>query len=326
MRVLVTGANGFLGRQVVTALLSLKEDDVVVRCLVREGSSLNGLDAEDVEIVRGSLDDDSVYETLLDGVDILVHLAASMSGSPMGMYSETVVSTERLVRHANASNLARFLFCSSFSVYGASLLESEDVLDEECPLEPQPARRDTYAWCKFYQERWVRENFNRGELTIVRPGVIFGRGKGLLSTRLGLSLPGTPFFLRIGGNARLPLTYVDNCADLIARAALMPAAAGQIINAVDDECPTQKEYLRAYQEEYGRIPKQIWLPYIVFVMFSGLYDWMHRLSAGNLPAIFSAYKAKSMYRRLNYSNERAKSLLDWSPKTGFRDGLARSPK
>jgi len=324
MNILVTGANGFLGRHVVAALLKQNDGATKVRCLVRKGSPLRGLDELNVEIVRGSLDDEAIYDELLAGIDTVVHLAASMGGSPMGMFAETVVSTEKLVNHVNRSPVSRFIFCSSFSVYGASQLKTGSVFDETCPLELNPTQRDTYAWCKIHQERWVREKLTTSELLIVRPGVIYGDGQGMLSSRLGLKLPGLPFFLRIGGQARLPLVHVSNCADLIALATLRTDVKSETFNAVDDECPTQKEYLKLYEETIGKVPRKIWLPYRAFWMMSACYDGLHRISKGNFPAIFSTYKTQSMYRRFEYSNEKAKLLLGWQPSVSLREGLQQS--
>lgn len=323
MIVLVTGANGFLGRHVVSSLQDMA-DGARLRVLVRNGSDPRGLETLDVDLVRGSLDDEGVYAELLRGVDVVVHLAASMSGSPMGMFAETVVSTEKLVRAINASSVSRVVFCSSFSVYGASQLKAGTLFDESCPLEPHPTKRDTYAWCKFYQEQWVRDNLETADLLVIRPGVIYGDGQGLLSSRLGIRLPGIGLFLRIGGGARVPLVHVANCGDLIARAAVRSDVKSETFNAVDDECPTQREYIAMYEKRFGKISRQLWLPYPMFWLASASYDLMHRISRGNFPAIFSTYKAKSMYRTFNYSNAKAKALLGWQPRVRLDEGLDQS--
>ena len=325
MNILVSGANGFLGRHVVASLLENADAGTRVRCLVRSGSDLRGLDQLDVDVFRGSLDDETIYEDLLDNIDVVVHLAASKGGSPMGMFAETVVSTEKLVRQVNRLRISRFLFCSSFSVYGASQLKTGAVFDERCPIEPHPTKRDTYAWCKYYQELWVKEKLESADLVIVRPGVIYGEGQGLMSPRVGLQLPGMQLFLRIGGKAKVPLVHVLNCADLIALAAIRSSATSEVFNAVDDECPTQSEYLSIYEEHFGKIPRKIWLPYPVFWLASASYDMLHRLSKGNFPAVFSNYKARSMYRRFEYSNEKAKKFLNWRPRVKLREGLEKCP-
>lgn len=323
-RVLVTGANGFLGRYVVAQLLEQKDAHYSVRCLVRVGSQLNGLDPDRVEVVRASLDDANAIPGVLEGVDIVVHLAASKGGSPMGMFAETVVSTEKLMACIASSGVRKLVFCSSFSVYGASQLPTDATFDESCPIEPQPNRRDPYAWCKYYQEQWIKSHANDIDLVIVRPGVIFGEDQGLLSPRVGMHLPGLPIFLKIGGRAKVPLTHVDNCADLIAKAALLDSVKNDVFNAVDDDCPKQSEYLALYEEHIGKIRNKLPLPYPLFLFASWSYDLLHRLSNGNFPAIFSAYKARSMYRRFEFSNAHAKNVLGWSPRLSLQDAIKES--
>ena len=323
-RVLVTGSNGFLGRYVVSQLIARNDSNVSVRCLVRVGSNLNRLDEGKVEIFRGSLDDPAAIPKMLDGIDIVVHLAASKGGSPMGMFAETVVSTEKLMTSLAESTVKKLVFCSSFSVYGASQLSTGAVFDEHCPVEPYPSKRDPYAWCKYYQEKWIKEHSADVDVVIVRPGVIYGEDQGLLSPRVGMHLPGLPIFLKIGGGAKVPLTHVVNCADLIAAAALNSDVRNDTFNAVDDECPTQSEYLELYETEIGKIKKKVPLPYPVFVLACWSYDMLHGISKGNFPAIFSYYKAKSMYRRFEYSNNHAKTVLGWSPSVSLKDGIAES--
>ncbi len=323
-RILVTGANGFLGRYVVAQLLAQKGADYSIRCLVRVGSQLNGLDPNKVEIVRASLDDANAIPGVLDSVDIVVHLAASKGGSPMGMFAETVVSTEKLMSCIANSGVRKLVFCSSFSVYGSSQLPTGATFDENCPVEPKPNQRDPYAWCKYYQERWIKSHAKNIDLVIVRPGVIYGEDQGLLSPRVGMQLPGLPIFLKIGGRAKVPLTHVDNCADLIAKAALMDSVRDDVFNAVDDDCPTQREYLALYEEHIGKIKNKLPLPYPLFLFASWSYNLLHRLSNGNFPAIFSAYKTRSMYRRFEFTNAHAKTVLGWTPCIPLQDAMKES--
>lgn len=317
--VLVTGANGFLGRYVVDHLI--QNSDIKVKCLVRKGSNLNGLPEQSIEIVRGSLNNEQDVREALQDVDVVVHLAASLGGSPMGMFIETVVSTEILIDVAKDFPIKKMVFCSSFSVYGASLLRAGSTLDEASPIEPNPEKRDAYGWCKFYQEEWVRDNLPKSTtLAIVRPGVIYGEDKGFLGPRIGLRLPGIGIFLQIGTRARLPLTHVQNCSEAIALCATNDQAEG-IFNIVDDDLPTQSAYVKAYQRRFGKIRKRVIVPYRLFLLVAMVFERFSRLSKGNLPPVFTKYKTQSMYKRINYSNKRAKEILAWTPQVNLEEGL-----
>src|ERR1700746_1287096 len=95
MRALVTGANGFLGRHVVGALLARGID---VRALVRPAAPLEALDwPSSVEVFRADLRTSQELANALDNVDVLVHLAAVVSGTEDAQFAGTVVATERLL-------------------------------------------------------------------------------------------------------------------------------------------------------------------------------------------------------------------------------------
>src|SRR5690606_29885282 len=127
VRVLVTGANGFLGRHVVTALLARGVD---VRALVRPAASLEELGwPSSVDVFRADLRTSRDLPRAFESVDVLLHLAAVVSGGEDAQFAGTVVGTERLLEAMAASACRRLILCSSFSVYDFSSVRN--TLDEE---------------------------------------------------------------------------------------------------------------------------------------------------------------------------------------------------
>lgn len=312
MSVLVTGANGFLGVEVVKALKGLEVNDI--RCLVRSGSSLNGLSDLNVDVFRGSLNSEKNVKDALVGVDTVVHLAASMSGSPMGMFTETVVATEILFDMIATSNIKKFVFISSFSLYGTSLLSAKQTVDEMTPIEPKPELRDSYSWVKYYQEKLCIERCKalNIELVIHRPGVIYSKEQNILSPRVGLALPKIPFFIIVGGKAKVPFVHVRNCGLAVALSVINDDANGEIFNLVD-ETPTQKEFISLYEKLHQKIPRKITLPLWFYLTICKVAEKVHKVSKGNFPNIFSAYRAKTMYTPLEFSNDKLVKILKWEP-------------
>src|SRR5262249_2884565 len=172
-------------------------------------------------------------ERAFDGVDVLVHLAAVVSGGEDAQFAGTVAGTERLLDAMATSGCRRLVLCSSFSVYDYS--STRRTLDEDSPLHrtPDVYARDGYTIAKWWQERVTGRCVAKHgwDLTVLRPGFIWGRDQGYLAA-LGQQLG--RHHLVIGPLTRIPMTHVENCADVFALAAIDGRARGETFNIVDD--------------------------------------------------------------------------------------------
>ncbi|HID20993.1 MAG TPA: NAD(P)-dependent oxidoreductase, partial [Planctomycetaceae bacterium] len=217
MNIVVTGATGFLGRRLVRRLVA---EGLRVRCAVRPTSDVAALRNfvgdehwPAVDLVRVHLADRDECRRLVEDADLVYHLAAALRGSPAVLFAGTVVTTRRLIEATAACDaVRRFVLVSSLAVYGAGTLPKGALLDEQCPVDPEPYRRDPYTYSKVVQEELAWEAYHRSQLplVVVRPGVIYGDERGCLSSRVGL--PFGRWLLQMGGRQRLPYTYVENCA------------------------------------------------------------------------------------------------------------------
>lgn len=327
MIALVTGGTGFLGRQVVSRLAA---EGVDVRCLLRGTSQVDDLKRvvgkdhwHRVEIVRAELGDPSSYRSHLAGVDVVYHLAAGMTGGASVLFLNTVVPTRTFVTACADAKVPRFVLVSSLGVYGAGALQPWSTLDEACPVDSTPHLRDAYSFSKIVQENVCREIAVKAglPLVIIRPGVVFGPGKGALSTRVGLTIGGLT--LRIGSARQLPYTYVDNCAAAICLAGQSAKAVGETINILDDDLPSVRSVLAAYRK-HGKKLRSIWLPQRAIGPLSSLYGWYHRYSRGQVPEVITRYRTDTFWRPLRFTNAKAKHLLAWTPHVSMACALERS--
>lgn len=314
MKRLVTGATGFLGAALVERLLA---EGVGSLCLlVRRGSDRKRLDevlakhpGAGVELREGSLDSVEAAAALLDDVELVYHLAATLKGTKAEVFAGTVEATRHLCEAIlrRGAPLAKLVLVSSFGVYGAAELPAGATIDESTPLEAHPERRDLYSQAKLAQEELARR-YQREQglpLVVLRPGMIYGPRAGLLSARLGLSLPGV--FLFLGGKNLLPLTYVDNCAEAIRVAAERGSFDGDTYNVVDSELLSCDDYLRRYRREAHAL-RVLPLPYAALEAISTGFERAHRLSGGRVPAMFTPYKTKAAWRPQRFSNARLREL------------------
>jgi nucleoside-diphosphate-sugar epimerase len=326
MDAIVTGATGFLGRRLVQALC---EDGARVRCLLRASSDTASLQRElgarwrQVEIVRVRLSDvESCRRSLTTGATIY-HVAAALTGSPSTLFLNTVIPTRALIEAALTVGVQRFVLVSSLAVYGTAGLPRRVRVPEETPLDPLAHLRDPYTYSKIVQEQaaWEACRDRRLPLVVIRPGVIFGPGRGVLSGRVGLQFGG--WLVRMGGRQTLPYTYVDNCAAAIRQAGLAPGVEGQAFNVIDDGLPTATALLRQLRRR-GQDPRTIPVPGWAVGLLSGVYEWYSRASGGQLPPVLSRYRSASLWKPLRYPNDKAKSQLQWRPYISFDEAFERS--
>ncbi len=327
MSVMVTGATGFLGRRLVRLV---REDGVQVRCLVRPSSDVEPLRRtvgetlwSGVEVLSAELMDIDRCRDAMRGCSIVYHVAAGLSGSTSTLFLSSVVPTRRVMRAAAAERVQRFVLVSSLGVYGTRNMRAGSVLDEQSPIDPYPHLRDPYTYSKVMQERAAREiEAETGlPLVIVRPGVIIGPGRGVLSARIGLQLG--PLMVRMGGTQQLPYTYVDNCAAAIRQAGLAEGIDGEVYNVIDDDLPSAKGLLRMCRRA-GHPVKSVWVPRPLIQPMAGTYDWYHRWSRGQLPGVLTPYRTASIWKPLKYTNKKAKAQLGWQPDISFDEAFRRS--
>jgi nucleoside-diphosphate-sugar epimerase len=327
---LVTGATGFLGPAVVKALLSLGFQNV--RCLVRPSSDTRHLmsvcangGADKVSIVVGNLLSRSDCQRACQGVAVIYHVAAASEKSFAGSFLNMVVTTRNLLEGvAHQPGFRRFVNVSSLAVYSNYNLARGQVLDETCPVERDPVgRHDPYCYGKLRQDELVR-NYEKNQgipCVIVRPGPIYGpRARAGLHARIGLDTFG--IFLHLGGGNQIAFTYIDNCAEAVAMAGLVNGIEGEVLNIIDDDLPTSRQFLRSFKKQ-ARDFGSLRVPYPLFYASSWLWEKYSTWSQGQLPPAFNRQLCTIYYRGNRYSNEKAKQLLGWQPKVGTTEGIQR---
>ena len=317
MKVLVTGAGGFLGTRVVSALL---ERGHAVRALVRPATEVTPAGwLGRAEIVRADLRASPALEKLFDGVDVLVHLAATVRGSPESQFAGSVVGTERLLEGMRrAGSTRRVVLASSFSVYDWTAAKKS--LTEASPLESRPYERDGYTVAKMWQERVVRRlaGDSGWTLAVLRPGFIYGSGAAPVA---GAGIKLGDVFLVVGPFTRLPLTHVENCAAAFADAA--EKGAEGTFNIVDDERISAWRYAGRLLEN-SRHSLRLVLPYSAGLAIAYAAQFTSRAlfppKGGKLPEVLVPRRYRAVFRPLRFDNRCAKEVLGWTCKELFATG------
>lgn len=217
-RVLVTGANGFIGRALCERLHRDGCWDVIGAVRAETASSLpDGIKTVEV----GSIGPHTDWSNALSDIDFIVHLAARVhvmketSKNPIAEYRDVnVLGIERLARMAAQRGVKRFIFVSTIKVNG------EETRDRPFTAEDIPNPQDPYAISKWEAEKVLTEISKKTGLhvVVVRSPMVYGPFvKGNFIRLLQLVKTGLPLPLGSIKNRR-SFIYVENLVDLVIRA------------------------------------------------------------------------------------------------------------
>lgn len=276
MKILVTGANGFLGK---VLCLELRASGLTVRAAVRT-ENFSGSD-----VVRVSaIDDKTDWTDALRDIVVVIHLAARVhvmtdkASNPLAEFRRVnVAGTENLARQAAHAGVKRLVYVSSIKVNG----EATDGTGKFCELDvPDP--QDPYGVSKYEAEQALhRVAAETGlEVVIVRPPLVYGAGvKGNFAQMLKVLARGIPLPLATVNNRR-SLIYVGNLVDTLMLCATHPKAAGQTYLVSDGEDISTPDLLRQLGDAMGHPARLLPCPQALLTLagrMTGKADQIERL-------------------------------------------------
>lgn len=307
VRILLTGATGFLGRTLLQELLHREHE---VTAAVRHVLPVaEGLRSYPIVDIGGTTD----WLPVLQGIEVVVHAAARVHvvrerhPDPLAEYRHVNVDgTLRLARQAVASGVRRFVFISSIKVNGESTLLGKPFLAGDVP-----APEDPYGVSKLEAEQGLMRLADEAgmELVIIRPPLVYGPGvKGNFASMIKLVEKGLPLPLGAIRNKR-SLVGIDNLVDLIIRCIDHPAAANRVLLAGDGEDLSTTELLRAVGKAMGKPARLIPVPASMLQLGAGLLG--------------QRAMAQRLLGSLQVSISQTCELLDWKPPYTVEEGLRR---
>ena len=231
LKILVTGANGFVGQVLVNAL---EKHDITYWGAVRRINK--NFNTNFIEV--GDIDDKTNWRGALKDVDVVIHLAARVhvmneqSANPLVAFNNVnVEGMQNLALQAAKENVKRFVFVSSIKVNG-EYTEQLSFTESDLPNPQGP-----YAVSKWEAEKALRkiEKETGMQVVILRPPLIYGAGVKANFAAL-LKLVDKKFPLPLANiNNKRSLIYVNNFVDAIITCATHPNAAGQTYLVSDGE-------------------------------------------------------------------------------------------
>jgi nucleoside-diphosphate-sugar epimerase len=218
-KILVTGANGFLGTRLVECLALAYRADV--RALVRDLARSVRVCRLPVEISLGDVRDERTIRRAIDGCSIVIHCASNVdTGEPRA--TSTFLGTKILASAAQQQNVQRFVHISSAAVYG---FPGEVEVNENHPFRPR-WKNDVYGAAKIAGEDLVLSCMSQGlRAAVIQPTIIYGPYSAEWSIHPLKILRGANYVLPKVG--LLSPVYVDDVVRAIILAATKSEALGQ---------------------------------------------------------------------------------------------------
>ena len=318
MNILVTGATGFLGSHLTTALLAQGHQ---LTLLGRDFAGIQTQLAAGATLLRADLRDRATMMAACAGQDLVYHVGALSTawGRWDDFYQTNVEGTRAVVDGCLQHGVGRLVYVSSPSV----IFDGRDhhEIDESCPY-PQHFS-SAYAATKKLGEDLVNAGYQRGLPTVIlRPKAIFGLGDRALLPRL-IERARQKRLPQLGNGQNLvDLTYVDNVVHALLLAAMADAAVGKSYFITNGEhCPlwpTIRSVLSKLQLPTALRP----IPVGVALLIARLLE-LNAQRTGREP-LLTRYTVGILARTQTYDISAAQRDLGYQPLVSVADGLART--
>ena len=311
MKILLTGATGFIGRRLMQALLaSGHELRIALRARV-----MDGLPSEIEQVVVGDIGPDTNWLQALSGVDVVLHLAAVAHVVSVKdpafverVRKVNVDAVRTLAQAALAAGVRRLVYVSSVKVNG------EQTVANPFSEEDAPDPQDIYGTSKRDAEEALRAVAagTSLEIVIVRPPLVYGPGvKANFKALMRLAKSGWPLPFAGLRNKR-SLVYVENLVSALLQCIHHPKAAGETFLVSDGTDVSTPELLQLMARAMSAPVRLFYLPEQVFGL---IFSLMGR-----------ADDVKKLTGSLCVNSTKIRTLLNWTPPYTLEQGIEQTVK
>ncbi len=321
MNILVSGGTGFIGSHLVDALVAKHHN---VRVPVRPNSDLTYLPVDKIEKIMTSLTDFNDVKALVDGADVIFHLAAIRTewGVSDEERRKVNVETTQNLLEASVGQIQRFVYVSSVSVHGHF---SNSPANEAFPIQPATQ----YGKSKAESEKLAMKFYSERDLpvTIIRPVITYGPRDltGMLTKLISLIHSGK--YRTIGsGKNRVHLMYISDLIQAFLLAFENPRAIGQAYVVAGKKPITINELVKKVSKYLGKKAPKLHVPLWAAKSIGALFEWAYGLMSSVIQRsirepIITKSKIDIMTIDRSYDIRRVEAELGYQPKYDYDEGI-----
>lgn len=305
MKVVITGANGFVGSSLIKLLVSHNHEVIPV---VRRQTGLNN------EVIVSGFGSSTDWNPILRGCDVVVHLAARVHvmnenlSDPLSIFrSVNVDGTLTLARQASECGVRRFVFISSVKVNGEETTVGKPFTADD-PVAPE----DFYAISKAEAEAGLKKICHKSnmELVIIRPPLVYGRGvKGNFAHMMRMVSMRLPLPLGAANSNKRSLVGITNLTNFIETCLFHPSAAGHVFLVSDGDDVSTSDLIKKIASAQGRSINIFWVPL-------GLIGFVCRIT--NKESVM-----RRLFGTLQVDIEKNYQVLGWKPVLNLDEELRK---
>jgi nucleoside-diphosphate-sugar epimerase len=319
MKVFITGGTGFIGSRLAIAS---REKGHTVALLGQtntqaEQENQQLLERHGITTTLGSVLEKEKLVELARGCDVVFHLAAAQHEANVPdehFYQVNVEGTRNMLEASAAGGVKRFLHGSTIGVYGSAM---EGQIDETTPLRPN----NIYGVTKREGEQLALSYNEKLPVSVVRISETYGPGDRRL-LKLFKAIQKNVFFVIGKGDNKHQLIYVDDLIDGMYLAATDPKAVGEVFVLAGREVLTTREMVDTVADCLGTRITRLHAPMLPFLTAAVVLE--KTLGPLGIQPPLHRRRLDFFRKSFFFSQEKAASVLAFSPNTDFRQGVAQT--
>jgi len=317
-QILVTGANGFIGSNLVKRLIS---EGHKVRSLVRKTSDLQFLEHVPTEILYGDISDKFSLEKAMKDVELVFHVAGlAADWGPYELFEKiNLTGTQNVAKSAANAGVKKMVYISTVAFHGfgkTNMTETSPVAKNLIP----------YAQTKYLAEQWLWDfqNQTNMKITAVRPGNVFGVNDRTFMLKYLEAMTSGKFMEINKGRSKTCPIFIDNLIDIITLVSRENKANGEAFIATDGLDIDWHTFNTKLADGLQIILPKASIPYAIAYPVAKIYYGIHKIFGLKSEPFLTPYRVDNGGKNYHFSIKKLQNYFDYKPKTGLDEAVFKT--